>query len=313
MKQVAVSILFATYKRGEILRITLDSFAKLSPGQFTYEIIVIDNACEHQIANLVSLYQTLLPIRYLQEPAPGKNSALITGLLHATGEILVFTDDDVIADPEWLNSLVAGIERLPEYDLFGGRILPSLPDNAEDKHGLLQRSGSFIKSAYVIADWPLPEGPIKVGHIWGPNMAVRRRVFDSGITFDPKIGPNGGNYIMGSESDFLNRAASKGFKGAYIPSAQVRHQIRPEQLTIDWLAGRAFRWGRGSVKRTPPASKFMLLNAPLYLYRKCLIEYVVYRWASLLGTSDWIEKMIAFNITKGALVQMVQDRNTRSS
>jgi glucosyl-dolichyl phosphate glucuronosyltransferase len=304
MKQVAVSILFATYRRGEILRITLDSFVRLSTSQFSYEIIVIDNACEHQIASLVNSYQNLLPIRYLQEPAPGKNSALITGLSQAAGDILVFTDDDVIADPEWLNALVAGMARLPEYDLFGGRILPSLPENTEDKHGLLQRNGSFIKSAYVIADWQLPEGP---------NMAVRRRVFDSGITFDPRIGPNGGNYIMGSESDFLNRAAAKGFKGAYIPSALVQHQIRQEQLNIGWLAGRAFRWGRGSVRRTPPASKLMFFNAPLYLYRKCLVEYVVYRWASLVKAADWIEKMIAFNITRGALMQMVQDRNTTQS
>jgi glycosyltransferase involved in cell wall biosynthesis len=312
MNSITVSILFATYKRGEILRSTLESLAALEHCSFQYEIIVVDNACESCTENLVNSYSDRLPLRYLQEPTPGKNSALLTGLAQAAGEILIFTDDDIIAEADWLREFVAGIHRRPDYDLFGGRILPSLPHGASDELGLLQRTGSFIKSAYVIADWDLPEGPIKVGHIWGPNMAVRRRVFDSGITFDPNIGPNGNNYIMGSESDFLNRAANQGFKGAYIPSAVVKHQIRPEQLNLSWLAGRAYRWGRGSVRRTPPKSKFQFLNAPLYLYRKCINEYLKYVWANLLNQTDRIEKMIAFNITKGALVQMVHDRNKKS-
>ena len=312
MNPISVSILFATYKRGEILRLTLESLANHRPCPFHYEIIVIDNACESATAKLVKSYSERLPILYLQEPKPGKNSALITGLKQASGDILIFTDDDIIAEPDWLSEFVAGIERQPQYDLFGGKIVPHIPENVVDNLELLKRDGSFIKSAYVIADWNLSEGPIKAGHIWGPNMAVRRRVFDSGITFDPNIGPNGSNYIMGSEADFLNRAASKGFKSAYVPSAVVKHQIRPEQLTIAWLAGRAYRWGRGSVRRNPPKSRYEFLNAPIYLYRKYATQLMKYLWAMLLNHRDWIDKMITFNITKGALVQMIQDRNKES-
>lgn len=312
MNRVSVSVLFATYKRGEILRITLDSFTKLSPCPFQYEIIVIDNACEKTTKLLVESYCDRLPIHYLQESKPGKNAALISGLSKAAGDILIFTDDDIIAEPDWLNNFVAGMQRNPEYDLFGGRILPHIAPGVHDRLGLLQRSGSFIRSAYVIADWNLPEGPLKAGHIWGPNMAVRRRVFETGIMFDPDIGPNGDNYIMGSESDFLNRAAKQGFKGAYIPTATVQHQIRPEQLDVKWLAGRAYRWGRGSVRRAPPSSRFRFLNAPLYLYRKYISEYAQYIWSRFFSHETWIEKMITFNITKGALLQMIQDRRRKS-
>ena len=308
MSQIAVSILFATYKRGEILRITLDSFLRLKPCSFAYEIIVIDNACESQTKELVISYQNSLPIHYLQESAPGKNSALLTGLKNAKGDILIFTDDDVIVEPDWLIKFYEGIERLSAYDLFGGKILPHLAGGVSDEKGLLQRPGSFIKSAYVIADWDLPEGPMKVGHIWGPNMAVRRRVFEAGVTFDPKIGPNGSNYIMGSESDFLNRAAERGFSGAYIPTACVKHQIRPEQLSLEWLAGRAFRWGRGSVRRNKPESRFKLMGVPFYLYKKTIAEYIDYLIAVILKRPDEIEKMIAFNISKGCLLQLIEDR-----
>lgn len=309
MNDIAASIIFATYKRGEILRNTLDSFVKLKPCNFNYEIIVVDNGCELHIKDMVNSYQKLLPIIYLQEPMPGKNAALITGLKKARANILIFTDDDVIAESDWLIELIAGVERLPTYDLFGGRIVPHLPDGVTDDLALLQRQDAFIKSAYVIADWDLPEGPIKAGHIWGPNMAVRRRVFDAGINFNPNIGPNGNNYIMGSESDFLNHAAMKGYKSAFIPAACVKHQIRPEQLSLKWLAGRAFRWGRGSVRRNKPESNYRVMNAPVYLYKKFIGEYFKYLQAIFFNKSDKIERMIAFNIAKGSLVQLINDRS----
>lgn len=277
----------------------------LDPCGFEYEIIVVDNACEEKVKNLVCSYRDRLPVHYFAEATAGKNAALISGMRHTKGDILVFTDDDVIVQPDWLNKLVEGINRLPQYDLFGGKILPHLPEGVNDKYELLQRDTSFIKSAYVIANWELPEGPIRSGHIWGPNMAVRRRVFAAGISFDPNIGPNGSNYIMGSDTEFSNRAAAQGFKCAYIPAAVVYHQIRQEQLSLTWLAGRAFRWGRGEVWRRPINSRLMIFGAPFYLYRRYVFEFFTYAFASTLNRSKYIESLIAFNITKGVFYQLI--------
>ena len=304
---VQASIMFATFKRGDLLRKTLDGFANLDPCSIEYEIIVVDNACEQQVENIVRSYEKRLPISYFAEAKPGKNAALISGLQHAKGEILVFTDDDVIVQPDWLNKLLDGINRLPEYDLFTGKILPHVPEGIDDKYGLLQCDTSFIKSAYVIANWELPEGAIRPGHIWGSNMAVRRRVLAAGISFDPTIGPNGSNYMMGSDTEFSNRAAAQGFKCAFIPDAIVYHQIRQEQLTLSWLAGRAFRWGRGEVRRRPIKSRLMIFGAPFYLYRRYLLDYFIYIYAIFLSRSKSVEKLIAFNITKGVLYKLIAD------
>jgi GT2 family glycosyltransferase len=127
-----------------------------------------------------------------------------------------------------------------------------------------------LRSAFVIADWEQGEGPIKIGHIWGPNMAVRREVFDAGIHFNPNIGPNGKDYVMGSETEFLRRANQAGFQGVYLPEALVYHQIRVEQLHLKWIEGRAYRSGKGHAASATLGCP-MLWGAPRYLWRKYAI------------------------------------------
>lgn len=267
-----VSILFATCNRDTILKKTLDSFTQLDSSGLDWEVIVIDNAVKTSTKRLVENY-TSLPIHYLEQAKPGKNHALNTGLPKAKGELLVFTDDDILADPNWIQELVKGSANWPDYDLFGGKILPDYPDQKPDPR--IDFNHTMISPAYVISNREIPEGEIRVGLIWGPNMAIRKRVFDAGLSFNPDIGPNGKNYVMGSESEFLYRAAEQGYQGIYLPNAIVHHQIRPEQLTLSWLTGRAFRQGKGSVAIENTTGKEknykMLWNAPRFLYKKTFI------------------------------------------
>src|SRR5690606_36699257 len=151
MSEILVSILFATYKRDSILRITLDALTRLDNGAFKYEIIVIDNACEKRVSELVDTYRELLPITYVDESASGKNAALTIGLRFGSGKIFVSIDDDIVASPSWLNELVAGAELNPGFDLLGGRILQSPSAYGIDKDGLLYVDDDSRKSAYGIA------------------------------------------------------------------------------------------------------------------------------------------------------------------
>ncbi len=302
MKKIEISIIFATFRRGEILKLTLDSFVRLDAGDFEYEIVLVDNACEQSIKNLVESYSDKIPVRYFQEQKAGKNSALITGLAHAKGELYVFTDDDVIVDSQWLNKLIEGVRRHPEAALFGGRILPDYPKNYQTIASDIDFKHWFLRSAYVIADWDQPEGPIKVGHIWGPNMAVRREVFDTGIHFNPNIGPNGSDYVMGSETEFLRRANQAGFQGVYLPEALVFHQIRSEQLNLKWIEGRAYRSGRGqAASAILDCVKF--LGVPRYLLRKYLIAWFKLKMCFWYSRDQRFDTAITFYMLKGQIDQ----------
>jgi glycosyltransferase involved in cell wall biosynthesis len=235
-----VSILLATMGRPALLARTLEGFGALRTEGLTHEIIVVDNGRGPETAALVDAARTTLPIRRLVEPAPGKNRALNRGLPEVRGALVALTDDDVIADPDWLLELVAGARRWPDRNVFGGRVLPLWPAEGGPPY-----QHEFMRHAYAIADFDRPEGPYDAGRVFGPNVAIRADVFRAGWRFDPTVGPDGTErYRTGGETELLLRLSRAGGQPIYLPRARVRHQVRPEQLATAWLYGRAFRQGR---------------------------------------------------------------------
>lgn len=297
-----VSVIFATCNRDTILRNTLDSLKTLNTDQLNWELIVIDNAVKDQTKTLVESYISALPVTYLTESTPGKNNALNKALPHANGELLVFTDDDILADPEWLQELWGGIKRHPNYDMFGGSIQPHYPDYPVDPRINLKHH--FISSAYVVTDQSLQEVEIRAGKIWGPNMAIRRKIIDAGFSFNPNIGPNGQDYVMGSETEFLLRAAKAGYKSLFLPKAIVKHQIRENQLSLEWLAGRAFRHGKGSAAVSEQEHYKTLFGAPRFLYKKLLMHRLLMISARLKNEySRYFSHFVRYHYLKGQVHQ----------
>lgn len=294
-----VSIIFATYKRNDLLTKTLQGIADADTQGIDWEVIVVDNAGDAETHQTAHRFTDELPLKYLVETSPGKNSALNTALNHAQGDLIIFTDDDIIPDKNWIKSLIAAAGRCPKADIFGGRILPIFPPNTQPP----AIDHPFIKSAYVIADWDMPEGEINPERIWGPNMMVRRRLFDQGLRFNPAIGPNGSNYIMGSETEFCVRVAASGSKFIYVPSATVNHHIREEQLTFSWICGRAFRYGRGiAAMDNTPAKR--IFNIPRYMLSHILTSYVQYLLSCLRkDKSIKIACAITFHRQRGKIYQ----------
>lgn len=274
-----LSIIFATYNRNDLLSQTLQGFLDMDTRNLNWEVILVDNAGNDETADIATTFSKLLPLTFLVETAPGKNNALNTALNHASGNLYVFTDDDIIPDPAWAQSLVDAAARWPNSDLFGGRIVPKYPTG---KTALPISDAEFKAVTFVIADWDLPEGEhFPFTKIWGPNMMVRRRVFDQGLRFDPAIGPTGSNYVMGSEIDFLKRARLAGYTDIYVPSALVQHQIRPEQLQRSWVLGRAFRLGRSVPFINPLKPDLKIKKWMIREYVKLLSRYFT---ACLFGT-----------------------------
>ncbi|MFH1932385.1 MAG: glycosyltransferase family 2 protein [Pseudomonadota bacterium] len=285
-----ISVILATYKRPQILSKTLESFCALETDGLEWEVIVVDNAGDPDSQKTVEGFQRRLPLRFFVEKTPGKNNALNHGIKKARGELFVFTDDDILADPGWLIETWEGMGRWPEFSMFGGKVLPKFPAgkiplSVEDK---------FFKDAYVIADWDIIEGPYQAKDIWGPNMGIRAEVFHLGWSFNPNIGPKGKNYLMGSETEFTTRLEKAGFKSVYLPNSLVYHQIRPEQLKVKWLYGRAFKDGRRLAYEERLHEVRMLFGVPEHLFRQLIkvgIKRALYffdrKTALQLGIRHW--------------------------
>jgi len=239
-----LTVLFATYNGRKTLPGVLSEYRKLDMPERGWKLVIVDNGSNDGTREIVNDFQSLLPVTLLVEPKRGKNVALNTGLSHTEGDLIVFTDDDVIPNASWLRELRSAADSHPEYSIFGGPVLPEWECPPED----WIVSWVPLKPVFAVLDDVQAEGPIENYMVFGPNMAVRSDVFLKGYRFDETIGPRGTNYAQGSETRLLMELDRAGFKAWHCKKAIVRHIIRSHQMKKKWVLARAIRFGRGQYR-----------------------------------------------------------------
>lgn len=269
-----LTVLMATHNGADTLGRTLERFCALAPPPGRWKLLVVNNASTDGTEELVLRFNDRLPLEYLVEPRLGKPYALNTGLEHLSGDLVVFADDDVLPDPEWLVAWRSAADRNPEYSIFGGTIEPLYE---RDPPQWLSRTPSWWGNLLFASTDPLPEGPIPpTGSIYGPNMAVRAAALAGGIRFDERflVGPLG---LLGDELDFVYRLAAQGNQTCFIPSAKVRHIVHPSQFAWRWMLRRFYRQGRMlavfEAQRTPRSRE--IFHVPRFLIRRMITSAVM--------------------------------------
>ena len=121
-----ISVVLATYNRASSLQVTLESLlALVSPAGLSWELLVVDNNSTDLTRLNVEKFAAIakFPVRYVFERKQGRSAALNTGIVDARGEIVAFTDDDVILHRDWLVNLNRTFD---EFDCaaVAGRVLP---------------------------------------------------------------------------------------------------------------------------------------------------------------------------------------------
>jgi glycosyltransferase involved in cell wall biosynthesis len=227
-----LSIIICTRNRAESLRQTLEALggASVRP-EWTVEVVVADNGSTDGTAAVAQ--DAVLPhmkVRYLYEPLNGKSHALNTAVSGAHGDILLFTDDDVIVDPEWIEHLVEPLLR-GVCDAVVGRV-----DLASHLHRpwLTEYLRGMLANIDMNTGRPL--------ELVGANMALRRSVLERVRRFDTDLGP--GALGLGEDTLFGWQVAEAGFEIRYVPQALVRHHLEGSRLLRSrWLISAA-RLGR---------------------------------------------------------------------
>jgi glycosyltransferase involved in cell wall biosynthesis len=240
-KSLNITVVLATHNGGERLRKTLESMTAFKSHERSWQVIVVNNNSTDHTQQILDGYENKLPLKILQCKSRGKNNALNAAIPHFDGDLILFTDDDVILPENWLSEYNQVAQANPEFSVFGGRIIPNWPSKPPKE--ILE--GVALGDAFAIHEAGIPDGEVFYGKIWGPNMAVRSEIFKLGFRFNEKIGPSGGLYIPGSESAFNMMLHKHKFRFYFSNSIIVQHQIRPEQLTRKWLMRRAYIFGKG--------------------------------------------------------------------
>ena len=116
------SIIIATYNRAKELAETLDGLRRIETSS-AWEVIVSDNNstdCTRQVVDAAAPGFPV-PLKYVFERTQGKAAALNTAIREARGEVLVFTDDDALVEPDWLDRAGAALDETGPPMLAAGR------------------------------------------------------------------------------------------------------------------------------------------------------------------------------------------------
>jgi GT2 family glycosyltransferase len=238
------SVVVATRERAGQLARALDSL--LAQDHPRFEIVVVDNAPVTRETRELVERKYAERVRYVCEPVPGLAVAHNAGLAAVRGEVVAFTDDDVVADPRWLTELTAPFAADAALGCGTGLILPARLTTPAQV--LLESHGGFAKGftprTYDPADPPVDEPlfPFTAGRFGsGANMAFRTEILRRVGGFDPATGAGtaarGGDDLYG-----FVRVLAEGYRLRYTPYALVWHHHRE---TWRDLETQAYGYGAG--------------------------------------------------------------------
>lgn len=241
-----LTVVLTTFNGQKTLPIMLDGFLALVPPAGGWKIVAVDDGSTDATEEVLARYQNVLPLKILRVRNRGKNAALNCAIPFFEGDLIILTDDDVVPSADWLVQFRTAADTWKDVTIFGGKVVPRWP---QPPSAWILRNVD-LGMAYAVTPFDFQDGPIAPGEAFGPNLAVRRAIFDSGMRFDESIGPAPGQYIMGSETDFNDRVGALGFTCRHVRGAIVEHLVRPEQVEHEWLIKRAFRSGRSVGRRS---------------------------------------------------------------
>lgn len=118
-----VSVIIFTWNNYGRLAITLDVVSHcIVPSDLTWELSLVNNNSEDETKNITTDYSSKLPLVYPEEPQQGLSRARNKGIKVATGNLIVFTDDDTKPCPEWIEIYWNAYRDKPSGFFFGGPI-----------------------------------------------------------------------------------------------------------------------------------------------------------------------------------------------
>lgn len=204
-----VSIVVAARGRHRSTRACAQSLLALGYPGAPPEIIIVDDASDPPLAPALSG----LPVRLLRlERNVGQSAARNLAAAEATGQVLAFIDNDCIADPGWLRTLVPYFGD-SAIAIVGGRVVAA--------------PAAGPVAAFEAVRSPLDMGPLAgrvgpaaaVAYLPTCNFLVRRDVLlaHGGFTAEMRVG---------EDVDFCWRVLRSGGRAVYAPAGRVVHDHR---------------------------------------------------------------------------------------
>ncbi len=296
-----ISVIICTYNRAESLKETLDALAKLTAPSPGFEVIVVNNNSSDATPEVVKAAAegASFPVKYVFEPKQGLSHARNSGIEEARGEFLVFTDDDIIPEKQWLSSIRDGF-MLFEADVVSGPLqaLWFAQPPAWYQNPGVRKSLSGLLGELDLGPRPLIAESLEHGFMFGANMAFRKSFFSDVGVFRTDLGVSGKKHGLGEDTEILERGFRAGKKFVYIPGAKVGHKVRPEMLTPAYIRHWKYQKGLSVTRSSVKPFRF----PPFWLLKECAghaFSSLVWRFRGRV--SEALNRELSFWIQAGQI------------
>jgi len=197
----------------------------------SYEIIVVDNASTDDTRKVVEAAAASggRAVRYVREEQLGLHNARHCGARAARAEILAFTDDDAVCEPNWLEEILRSYadERV---GAVGGKALPRWA--VEPPRWILSYPGSL--GLLDLGEEPRELPPPR--SIYGVNFSIRRSLLFELGGFNPEC--FGETWLGDGETGLCLKIHAAGWKILYQPKAVVWHIVSKERISLAYMKHR---------------------------------------------------------------------------
>lgn len=260
---IDASVIVCTYNRADSLAGTLAALRRqVLPAGRTVEVIVVDNNSRDQTRDAVARVATEWPaLRYEFEGQQGLSHARNRGIACARGATLLFTDDDVLPEPDWIERVLSGLDR-HGADACGGYIAPIWEE--QPPHWLTARFHGFLAirmegdRSYEIRS--ASQTP------YGANMAIRRHVLERVGRFDTTRGRVGAVLASGEDGDMFERILKSGAKVVFLHDARVHHRVEAFRVHKRYFRRWRMQTSRNLAQTCGLPGERRLLGIPYYVF-----------------------------------------------
>jgi GT2 family glycosyltransferase len=225
-----LAVIVPTHQRREILLKMLAALRSQTLSRNRYEVVVVCDGCTDGTAEAAR--QALcrdgmlegLRLTVLEQPRSGAAVARNRGVGASSAPLLLFLDDDMIADPGLLE-----IHRVRHAQRPGGILLGAIPVHPDSPRSFMTTGLArwAERRNAVLSD---PESAIPLAEILTGHMSLSREIFSRLGGFDTRF--TAGGSFGGEDLDLGWRAREHGIPIVYDPGAIARQVYRKTFLGL---------------------------------------------------------------------------------
>lgn len=259
-----ISIVIPTYKRPALLRKCLDALREQTYWRTFYEVIIVSDGPDRETELLVGQFMLEKPdfaVYFHQLPAKGGPAAARNfGWKHSSGELVLFTDDDCIPDPFWIEEMEYSY-RTSNQRLIGltGQVVVPIPEKPTD----YEKNVAHLSTAEFIT----------------ANCACSRAALELTGGFDEEF-----PIAWREDSDLEFKLLEKQVPIFHVPQAAVCHPVRQAAWGVSVAEQQKSMFNALLFKKHPAFYRAKIAQGPVWSY------YIIIL-ATIAGLGAWLADM----------------------